>query len=67
MTKTHIAPSTRFGSPGRIYVRHAFQKKSKIGIKTPEKTIGIFKARLERAEALHTDWLNQRRWTGENG
>lgn len=34
---------------GRIYVLHCFQKKSKSGIKTPEKEIDIIKARLKIA------------------
>jgi phage-related protein len=36
---------------GRIYVLHAFQKKSKVGIKTPKAEIELVKARLKRAEA----------------
>jgi phage-related protein len=34
----------------RIYVLHAFQKKSKTGIKTPKSEIDLIKARLKRAE-----------------
>ncbi len=34
-----------------IYVLHAFQKKSKKGIQTPQKEIDVIKARLKRAEA----------------
>jgi phage-related protein len=34
----------------RIYVLHAFQKKSKHGIKTPQPEIDLIKARLKRAE-----------------
>jgi phage-related protein len=34
---------------GRIYVLHCFQKKSKSGIKTPDKEIEIIKARLKIA------------------
>jgi phage-related protein len=33
-----------------IYVLHAFQKKSKSGIKTPKKDIDLIKARLKAAE-----------------
>ena len=35
---------------GIIYVLHAFQKKSKQGIKTPQHEIDLIKARLKRAE-----------------
>ena len=33
-----------------IYVLHAFQKKSKKGIATPQREINLIKARLKRAE-----------------
>ena len=36
---------------GKLYVLHAFQKKSKKGIQTPQKDINLIKARLKRAEA----------------
>jgi len=35
---------------GRVYVLHAFQKKSKHGIKTPQHEIDLIKSRLKRAE-----------------
>lgn len=35
---------------GVIYVLHAFQKKSKKGIATPQRDIDLIKARLRRAE-----------------
>ena len=35
----------------KIYVLHAFQKKSTKGIQTPQKEIDVIKARLKRAEA----------------
>lgn len=35
----------------RIYVLHAFQKKSKKGIQTPQKEIDLIKTRLRRVEA----------------
>ncbi len=44
---------------GRVYVLHAFQKKSKSGIKTPTSEIDLLKARLKRAEAWHADWLQR--------
>jgi phage-related protein len=42
---------------GRVYVLHAFQKKSKSGIKTPAAEIALIKARLSRAEEQHAEWL----------
>ena len=39
----------------RVYVLHAFQKKSKSGIKTPKAEIELLKARLRRAEQEHLD------------
>ena len=36
-----------------IYVLHAFQKKSKQGIKTPKKELDLIKERLSRAEEDH--------------
>ena len=38
---------------GRLYVLHAFQKKSKKGIETPLRDINLIKARLKRAEEEH--------------
>ncbi|MBK9316751.1 MAG: type II toxin-antitoxin system RelE/ParE family toxin [Acidobacteria bacterium] len=35
---------------GAVYVLHAFQKKSKSGIKTPRQTIELIKERLKLAE-----------------
>jgi phage-related protein len=35
---------------GVVYVLHAFQKKSKKGIATPQRDIDLIKARLKRAE-----------------
>jgi len=42
---------------GRIYVLHAFQKKSKAGIRTPQPEIELIRSRLKRAEEEHTRWL----------
>jgi phage-related protein len=42
---------------GRLYVLHAFQKKSKSGIRTPKAEIDLLKARLKRAEQVHADSL----------
>ena len=44
---------------GRVYVLHAFQKKSKSGIATPKPEIDLVKQRLKRAIELHTDWEQQ--------
>ncbi len=44
---------------GRVYVLHAFQKKSKSGVKTPMPEIDLLKARLKRAETWHADWLRR--------
>ena len=37
----------------RVYVLHAFQKKSRKGIATPQPDIALLKQRLARAAALH--------------
>jgi len=46
---------------GRIYVLHAFQKKSKHGISTPKAEIDLLKARLRRAEDEHALWRAERK------
>jgi phage-related protein len=38
----------------RIYVLHAFQKKSKRGIATPKHELELIRERLKWAERLHT-------------
>ena len=38
---------------GKIYVLHAFQKKSKRGIRSPKAEIDLVKQRLKRAMKLH--------------
>ena len=43
----------------RVYVLHAFQKKSKTGIATPKPEIELIKQRLKRAIALHAAWEKQ--------
>ena len=43
----------------RIYVLHAFQKKSKHGIATPQKEIELIRARLRWAEQMHSDRLRE--------
>jgi phage-related protein len=41
---------------GAIYVFHAFQKKLKHGIKTPQSDIDLIKSRLRQAEAHYEQW-----------
>ena len=41
---------------GRVYVLHAFQKKSKRGISTPQAAIELIRQRLKLAVALHETW-----------
>jgi phage-related protein len=43
---------------GRIYVLHAFQKKSKKGIATPQKDIELIRQRLAAAERHHKERQN---------
>jgi phage-related protein len=45
---------------GVVYVLHAFQKKSKTGIKTPKREIEIVRERLKTAEAHHREKYSQR-------
>jgi len=49
---------------GRVYVLHAFQKKSKSGIKTSKAEIDLLKARLKRAEEEHAEWLKEQKGKG---
>jgi phage-related protein len=42
-----------------IYVLHAFQKKSKQGIATPQQDINLIKERLKRAGEYHTQSSNK--------
>lgn len=46
--------TVKFGE--RVYVLHAFQKKSKKGIATPKADIEMIKRRLKQAEELHRAW-----------
>jgi phage-related protein len=48
----------------RIYVLHAFQKKSKAGIRTPKAEIDLIRARLKRAEEEHARWLADQKGKG---
>ena len=48
---------------GRVYVLHAFQKKSKTGSKTPRREIELIRSRLHRAQEEHARWGKE----GEHG
>ncbi len=41
---------------GRVYVLHAFQKKSRHGIATAKSDINLIRARLTWAVELHKEW-----------
>lgn len=57
-TDTYRAVYTvRFGE--RVYVLHAFQKKSKKGIATSQSDIELIKRRLKQAEELHKAWQQE--------
>jgi phage-related protein len=43
----------------RVYVLHAFQKKSKKGIATSQSDIELIRRRLKQAEALHETWRKE--------
>jgi phage-related protein len=43
-----------------VYVLHAFQKKSKRGIKTPKKEIDLVRERLKRAEEHYEHWRKEK-------
>ena len=49
--------TVKFGE--RIYVLHAFQKKSKRGTATPQAEVEIIKRRLKQAEELHRAWRQE--------
>lgn len=52
---------------GRVYVLHAFQKKSNSGIETPKLEINLIKSRLKRAEEEHIAWMERQKGTKERG
>jgi phage-related protein len=52
---------------GVVYVLHAFQKKSKSGIKTPPQEIEKVKSRLKEAEEDHADWIQQQEQKDQDG
>ena len=50
---------------GRVYVLHAFQKKSKSGVATPKKEMDVVQQRLRLAEAEHARWLSENEQTDQ--
>lgn len=46
---------------GRVYVLHAFQKKSKQGVRTPRRDVELIRLRLRAAETLHCEWEQERK------
>ncbi len=46
---------------GIVYVLHAFQKKSRRGIATPQQEITLIKARLQRAREDYEQWQSEQR------
>jgi phage-related protein len=46
---------------GAVYVLHAFQKKSKTGIRTPQAQINKIRARLRDAQALHAESYHEKK------
>lgn len=46
---------------GVVYVLHAFQKKSKSGVRTPPEEIAKVKTRLKQAEKHHAEWAEQQK------
>jgi phage-related protein len=49
---------------GVVYVLHAFQKKSKAGIKTPVEEIDKVRARLKEAEKHYAEWSKSQEQKG---
>ena len=47
--------------PGAIYALHAFQKKSKSGIATPQSDIDLINKRLKDTEAHYRQWSIQQK------
>jgi phage-related protein len=47
--------------PAAVYVLHAFQKKSKSGIKTPQHELDLIDWRLKAAELNYQQWLKERK------
>jgi phage-related protein len=52
---------------GVIYVLHAFQKKSKQGIATPQQDIELMETRLKRAKEHYAENYSKQQKGGKNG
>ena len=49
--------------PGRVYVLHVFQKKSKSGIRTPKADMNLIDARLKRVRESHAEVAKRQKET----
>lgn len=49
-----------------VYVLHAFQKKSKTGIKTTKQDMNLVEKRLAVAQQMHKEWLTRQQKRGNN-
>lgn len=47
-----------------VYVLHAFQKKSKTGIKTTKQDMDLLEKRLQSAQQKHKEWLISQKLKG---
>lgn len=47
-----------------VYVLHAFQKKSKSGIKTTKQDINLVEQRLKAAKQMYKEWLTKGKKNG---
>jgi phage-related protein len=52
---------------GVVYVLHAFQKKSRSGVRTPPGDIEKVRARLKDAEDHHAEWVQEQTRIREGG
>jgi phage-related protein len=51
---------------GVVYVLHAFQKKSKSGVKTPPAEIAKIESRLKEAEKHYAEWAEKQKRAAED-
>lgn len=54
-----FSPAIHFA--GVVYVLHAFQKKSKSGVRTPTEEVEKVKTRLKQAEKYHAEWKQEQK------
>jgi hypothetical protein len=59
MFTSFVVPQSRQLSDMSAYVLHAFQKKSKTGIRTPVAEMSIIRQRLEVAEGQHEERIKE--------